>query len=111
MLNEMISQVFQYLDSVFLQSLTGWVVVGYVGQFLFICRFAVQWVVSEKEGRSVIPLSFWYLSIGGAVLLSVYAIHRRDPVFILGQGPNVLIYVRNLMLIAKEKKAEKLKNG
>ncbi len=93
-----------YLSSVFLQSLTGWVVVGYIGQMLFIARFAVQWVASEREGRSIIPLSFWYLSIAGAILLSAYAIYRRDPVFILGQGPNVLIYIRNLMLIAKEKR-------
>ena len=93
-----------YLDQVFVKSFDGWVMIGLIGQALFIMRFFVQWVSSEKAGRSVIPLSFWYLSIGGAVLLCAYAIYRRDPVFILGQGPNVFIYIRNLMLIAREKR-------
>jgi len=104
MLVEVWTNLIGYLDSVFLKSIDGWVVLGGIGQFLFIMRFAVQWVASERAGRSYIPVSFWYLSIGGSILLLVYAIYRRDPVFIMGQGPNVLIYVRNLMLIAKENK-------
>ena len=94
-----------YLNSVFLNSLDGWVIIGLIGQFLFILRFGVQWIASERAGRSIIPLSFWYLSVGGAIMLCAYAIYRRDPVFILGQGPNVLFYIRNLMLINKEKKS------
>ena len=105
MLTEGWIYVLDYLDSVFLHSLDGWVVIGLIGQVLFILRFGVQWIASERAGRSIIPLSFWYLSVGGAILLCAYEIYRRDPVFILGQGPNVLIYIRNLMLIRKEKQS------
>jgi lipid-A-disaccharide synthase-like uncharacterized protein len=63
----------------------------------------MQWIASEKAGRSVIPLSFWFFSIGGGALLFVYALYRADPVFILGQGLGLFIYARNLMLIRKEK--------
>jgi lipid-A-disaccharide synthase-like uncharacterized protein len=93
-----------YLYSVFVQSFDGWVVLGFVGQILFTLRFILQWLASEKAGRSVIPLSFWFFSIGGAVLLFIYAIYRRDPVFILGQGLGILIYFRNLALIARERR-------
>lgn len=76
-----------------------WVIVGLGGQLLFTARFLVQWLASEKAGKSVVPISFWYLSIfGGAVLFS-YAVYRKDPVFILGQSMGLFIYVRNLMLI------------
>ena len=61
-----------------------WVVIGFVGQFLFGSRFFVQWIVSEKRGESVIPEIFWYLSMAGSTILMVYAIYRRDPVFIVG---------------------------
>jgi lipid-A-disaccharide synthase-like uncharacterized protein len=80
--------------------------VGFVGQALFFGRFLVQWITSELKKRSVIPLSFWFFSLaGGAVLLS-YAIYRRDPVFILGQGCGLLIYMRNLVLIKRERAAQ-----
>jgi lipid-A-disaccharide synthase-like uncharacterized protein len=82
---------------------TIWVVVGLAGQALFFARFFVQWVASEREGRSVVPLAFWYLSIAGAVILLSYAIYRRDPVFILGQSCGFLIYARNLFLIRRER--------
>ena len=103
MLTEIWLGLIAYLDSVFLKSFDGWVFTGMVGQILFIMRFGVQWIASERAGRSIIPVSFWYLSIGGSVLLSIYAFYRRDPVFILGQGPNVLIYARNLVLISRER--------
>ena len=61
------------------------------------------WIASEKAGRSVIPLAFWFFSLGGGALLLVYALYRADPVFILGQGLGLFIYARNLMLIRKEK--------
>jgi lipid-A-disaccharide synthase-like uncharacterized protein len=63
----------------------------------------IQWLVSERSGRSVIPISFWYLSIAGALVLLVYAMHRRDPVFVAGQGLGVAIYLRNLHLIRTER--------
>ncbi|HWJ96209.1 MAG TPA: lipid-A-disaccharide synthase N-terminal domain-containing protein [Telluria sp.] len=82
-----------------------WLVVGFGGQALFMARFVIQWFVSERERKSVIPISFWYFSIVGALVLLVYAIHRRDPVFIAGQSLGVLIYLRNLHLIKMERGA------
>ena len=68
-------------------------------------RFMVQWIVSEKARRSVIPVAFWWLSIGGAAILLAYAIWRADPVFILGQSVGFFIYARNLWLIHTERRA------
>lgn len=76
-----------------------WVAFGFIGQALFASRFCVQWLVSEREGRSVVPILFWYISILGGCALLTYAIWRRDPVFIMGQGFGLLVYVRNLVLI------------
>lgn len=76
-----------------------WVGVGLVGQLLFTSRFLVQWIVSERRGESVIPLVFWWLSLGGGATLLSYAIWRHDPVFILGQGMGLVVYFRNLALI------------
>lgn len=76
-----------------------WILLGLLGQFLFFLRFFFQWLTSEKKKRSVIPISFWYLSIFGGILLLAYAIYRRDPVFILGQSLGVVIYARNLYFI------------
>jgi len=84
-----------------------WVVFGLVGQLLFTARFLVQWVASERAGRSIIPLAFWYFSIGGGLTLLTYAIYRGDPVFILGQSLGVVIYSRNLWLIRSEKKHDR----
>jgi lipid-A-disaccharide synthase-like uncharacterized protein len=80
-----------------------WLVVGFVGQALFSMRFILQWVKSEREGRSVIPLAFWYFSLAGSLVLLAYAVHRRDPVFILGQAGGIVIYLRNLFLISRER--------
>lgn len=80
-----------------------WIAVGLFGQLLFSCRFLVQWITSEKMKKSVIPVAFWYLSIGGSVTLLSYAIYRTDPVFILGQAGGLVIYMRNLVLIHREK--------
>jgi lipid-A-disaccharide synthase-like uncharacterized protein len=76
-----------------------WLGLGFVGQALFALRFLVQWWRSERAGQSVVPIEFWYLSVGGAVLLLVYALHRRDPVFFIGQLTGILVYFRNLHLI------------
>ncbi|MDD2998418.1 MAG: hypothetical protein EOM80_06560 [Erysipelotrichia bacterium] len=81
-----------------------WLIVGLLGQLLFSLRFFVQWLASEKEKRSVVPVSFWYFSIGGSFLLLAYAIKRQDPVFILGQSMGFVIYIRNLVLIDREKR-------
>ena len=82
-----------------------WLVVGFIGQALFGMRFIIQWIISEKRGESVIPLPFWYLSIGGSLILLSYAIHKQDPVFILGQSMGSIIYIRNLILISRKKRA------
>jgi lipid-A-disaccharide synthase-like uncharacterized protein len=78
-------------------------VLGFVAQILFSARFLVQWIASEKAKKSVIPISFWFLSLAGGGLLLIYAIGRKDPVFILGQSVGVFIYSRNLYFIYKEK--------
>ncbi len=80
-----------------------WLGIGFVGQAMFFMRFFVQWLQSERQRRSVIPVSFWYFSIGGGVVLLAYAIYRRDPVFIVGQSTGVLIYARNLYFIHRER--------
>lgn len=80
-----------------------WLGVGFLGQALFGSRFLIQWLASERLGRSHIPLAFWYLSIAGGVTLLSYAIYRADPVFILGQTTGVFIYARNLYLIRRER--------
>ncbi len=81
-----------------------WILVGLGGQVLFMMRFLVQWIVSERAHRSTIPVAFWWLSIGGAAILLSYAIWRADPVFILGQSMGFLIYARNLWLIHAERR-------
>ncbi len=83
---------------------TIWIAIGFLGQFLFFLRFFVQWVASEKKKKSVIPLAFWYCSIGGGAILLAYAIYRKDPVFIAGQSCGVFIYARNLYLIYQNRK-------
>jgi len=80
-----------------------WLLAGFGGQLLFMGRFVIQWLASERRGRSVIPVSFWYLSIAGALVLLAYALHRRDPVFVAGQVLGMAIYLRNLYLIRMER--------
>ena len=81
-----------------------WLIIGLGGQLLFTLRFFVQWLASEREKKSVVPVSFWYFSIGGSFLLLAYAIHREDPVFIIGQSMGFIIYFRNLVLIDRDKR-------
>lgn len=104
MIADLVHDLGDYLHRVFVLNLDIVMVVGLLGQLLFTARFIVQWVASERAGRSVIPVSFWFLSIGGSLILFGYALYRADAVFILGQGLGTLIYVRNLMLIAKERR-------
>jgi len=81
-----------------------WLVVGFAGPVAFSSRFLVQWLASERSRRSVVPNSFWWLSLLGGVLLLVYALARRDPVFVLGQSAGVLVYTRNLVLVRRERR-------
>jgi lipid-A-disaccharide synthase-like uncharacterized protein len=76
-----------------------WLAVGLAGQALFSARFLVQWIATERRRESVVPRQFWYFSIGGGLTLLAYAIHRLDPVFILGQGAGLFVYARNLYFI------------
>ncbi len=82
-----------------------WLLAGFAGQGLFASRFLLQWFKSEMEGRSIIPVNFWYCSLGGGVVLLTYAIHKLDPVFILGQASGLVVYSRNLYLIFRERTA------
>lgn len=83
--------------------LDGWVILGLTGQLMFSLRFITQWLASERRKESVIPIYFWYFSLGGSLILLTYAIHIRDLVFILGQSMGSFIYIRNLMLIYRKK--------
>jgi lipid-A-disaccharide synthase-like uncharacterized protein len=78
-----------------------WLGIGLLGQAMFSARFLVQWIASERRKESVIPVPFWYFSIGGGLTLLAYAIYRLDPVFILGQGAGVFIYARNLYFVRR----------
>lgn len=88
------------------QTELAWVFFGLCAQLMFTGRFIVQWLASEKAKKSVMPVAFWYFSLTGGLMLLAYAIHRADPVFILGQSLGVVIYVRNLWLIRVEKRLD-----
>lgn len=81
-----------------------WLIFGFIGQAMFTMRFVIQWIASEKKKESVIPVSFWYFSLAGGLIVLFYAIHRMDPVFILAYLPGNFIYVRNLYFIYKKKR-------
>ena len=83
----------------FVLKFDAWVVLGFAAQALFTMRFVVQWIASERARKSVIPVAFWFFSIGGGVLLLVYALYRKDPVFIAGQALGLVVYIRNLYFI------------
>jgi lipid-A-disaccharide synthase-like uncharacterized protein len=104
MLVDLSHAVGNYLLDVFVTRLDWWVLLGFVAQAFFTMRFLVQWIASEKVGKSVIPIAFWWCSIGGGLLLFAYALYRRDPVFILGQGFGVFVYLRNLQFVMRERK-------
>jgi lipid-A-disaccharide synthase-like uncharacterized protein len=86
-----------------MDTMTIWLAVGFMGQALFSARFLVQWISSEKQKKSVIPIAFWYFSLGGGVTLLSYAIFRLDPVFIVGQAGGLLVYSRNLYFVLRER--------
>jgi len=84
--------------------LTLWTIIGFLGQAFFSMRFLLQWIFTEKARKSVIPEMFWYFSMLGGVTLFAYALHRQDPVFIVGQGAGLLIYSRNIYFVWREKR-------
>jgi lipid-A-disaccharide synthase-like uncharacterized protein len=88
-------------------TLPEWLVLafGFAGQALFSARFLIQWIASERQRKSVVPVLFWYFSLAGGLTLFLYAIYREDPVFMLGQGFGLIVYIRNLWLIRHEKRA------
>ncbi len=102
----MFAALLDWLYDVFVAQWDFWVMWGFVAQFMFMMRFMIQWVASERVGRSIVPVAFWFFSIGGGALLLTYAIVKEDPVFIAGQSLGLIIYFRNLWLIYKEKRRD-----
>ncbi len=98
-MTELLNSFVSYLHDVFVIKFDAWVVLGFVAQGLFTTRFLVQWIASERARKSVIPVAFWFFSIGGGLLLLVYALYRKDPVFIAGQAFGLVVYVRNLYFV------------
>src|ERR1700727_1900669 len=98
-MTELFSNLGSYLHDVFVIKFDGWVILGFVAQGFFTMRFVVQWIASERARRSVIPVAFWFFSIGGGLLLLIYALYRRAPVFISGRALGLVVYIRNLYFI------------
>jgi lipid-A-disaccharide synthase-like uncharacterized protein len=105
MLANLAHAVGDYLYNVFVLKLSWIVVVGFAGQLMFSARFIVQWIASERARKSVIPVTFWFFSIGGGLLSFAYALTIKDPVFILGQGFGVFVYLRNLYFVYLERRS------
>ena len=93
-----------YLYDVFWMRLDALALFGIAAQLLFAARFVIQWLASERAGRSVMPIAFWFFSMGGGVLTLIYGLIRREPVIILGQGLSLFIYLRNLAFIMRERR-------
>lgn len=102
-MTDIFHNLISYLNDVFISKFDAWVALGFVAQGFFTMRFVVQWIASERARRSVIPVAFWFFSVGGGALLLVYALYRRDPVFIAGQALGLVVYLRNLYFIALHK--------
>jgi len=92
-----------YLYDVFVAKFDFWLAFGLIAQLLFTARFVVQWISSERAGQSVVPMAFWFFSIAGGMMTLVYGIAKREPVIIIGQAAATVIYVRNIMLIVKNR--------
>src|SRR5215204_7304502 len=111
MLIELSENIRAYFLDTFVTRFDGWLAFGIVAQLLFGARFVVQWIASERAGRSVMPLMFWFFSMGGGVLTLIYGLARRDGVIIIGQALSIFIYIRNLMLIFKEERERREKRS
>jgi lipid-A-disaccharide synthase-like uncharacterized protein len=94
-----------YLQDVLVDRFDWWVLLGLAAQAMFTMRFLVQWLASERAGRSIIPTAFWLFSIAGGLMLLAYALYRRDVVFIVGQSFGVFVYLRNLQFVLRDRKA------
>jgi lipid-A-disaccharide synthase-like uncharacterized protein len=84
-----------------------WVIFGFAAQGMFFMRFVIQWIASERVKRSIVPETFWYFSFAGGVMLFMYAVHRADPVIMVGQLMGLVIYSRNIYLIWHAKKVDR----
>lgn len=105
-------QLSDYLYDVFVAKFDFWLGFGLIAQLLFTARFLVQWISSERAGASVVPMAFWIFSMGGGLMTLVYGVAKREPVIILGQSLATLIYIRNIMLIVKNRgKGSKVEKG
>src|SRR6185295_16627245 len=104
MLIDLQRAVGNYLFDVFVANFDWWVVLGFAAQLMFTMRFVVQWIETERQKKSVIPLAFWLFSIAGGLLLLLYALYRRDPVFIAGQVFGVFVYLRNLQFVLRDQR-------
>jgi lipid-A-disaccharide synthase-like uncharacterized protein len=98
-MTDIVGMLTNYFYDVFVANFDGWVILGFVAQGFFTMRFVVQWIASERARKSVIPVAFWFFSIGGGILLLAYALYRRDPVFIAGQALGLIVYFRNVYFI------------
>jgi lipid-A-disaccharide synthase-like uncharacterized protein len=94
-----------YIYDIFVAKFDFWLAFGLIAQLAFAARFLVQWIASERAGKSVVPLAFWFFSICGGLLTLIYGLVKREPVIIIGQLVSNIIYVRNLMLIFKSRAA------
>ena len=92
-----------YLYDIFVAKFDFWLAFGLIAQLAFAARFLVQWIASERAGKSVVPMAFWFFSIGGGLMTLIYGIVKREPVIIIGQLLANIIYVRNVMLIWKNR--------
>ena len=97
-------QLGDYLYDVFVAKFDFWLAFGLVAQLFFTARFLVQWIASERAGNSVVPMAFWFCSMGGGLMTLIYGVVKREPVIIVGQGLATVIYVRNIMLILKDRR-------
>jgi lipid-A-disaccharide synthase-like uncharacterized protein len=98
-----------YFQEVFVAKFDFWLVFGLIAQLFFAARFLVQWISSERAGKSVVPFAFWIFSMGGGLMTLVYGVVKREPVIIFGQGLATIIYIRNIMLIFKSAETEEKK--
>ncbi|MDB5579514.1 MAG: hypothetical protein JWR80_4690 [Bradyrhizobium sp.] len=92
-----------YLYDVFVAKFDFWLAFGLIAQLLFTARFLVQWISSERAGQSVVPMAFWFFSMGGGLMTLIYGLAKREPVIIIGQSLATIIYIRNIMLIVKNR--------
>ena len=107
MLIQLSRDIGDYLYEVFVAKFDMWLVFGIVAQILFAMRFVVQWVASERAGKSVMPIAFWFFSMAGGLLTLIYGLVKREPIIILGQVLSIFIYIRNLQLIIKDRRRSK----